>query len=61
MGCHLSTPDVANHCDPALDRKWRQEANVPKPVVARTELRAVVAGDVAGNGLTTQSAPQPIS
>ena len=31
MGCHLSTPDVANHCDPALDRKWRQEANVPKP------------------------------
>jgi hypothetical protein len=31
MGCHLSTPDVANHCEPALDRKWRQEANVPKP------------------------------
>ena len=31
MGCHLSTPDVANHCEPLLDTKWRQEANVPKP------------------------------
>ena len=42
-------------------KRQNNRQNVPKPVVARTELRAVVAGDVAGNGLTTQSAPQPIS